>query len=236
MIGLLLACAPPDTTRGVLVDALRGVPVAGATVRAEAEGEGCLRLSSVTDADGAFTLEAPCAGSSLTPVDPTWWLVEPVPLAAEVRLEVWPAPDTAGLFQLDGAALTPLVTNSPVGTLARPGGELRYPLVLPGTVPQLTPDDHVVLAGPEVAGWTLSPLLPTPAQAVAGPDGPGTFGEWVAIGPAAPVVAREVSAATAPSGRPGGARYLPVAGLASGRWFLGEGQASRGVVIDLVDR
>lgn len=253
MILALLACSPPDTARGVLVDALRGAPIAGATVRAEAPGEGCLRVSTVTDDEGTFVIEAPCADSVVVPVDPQWWAPTPAPVAAELRLEVWRAPAAPGLYALRGAELTQLTTNAPVATLALPAGEVRYPLVLPGAPPTLSAADHVVLAGPEVARWSLSPLVPTPALRVEGPDGPSTFGEWVAVGQRVgadgavtpvetKVEPRDISGGVTGGDPPSQAdehpdhyRYLPLAGLDSGRWFLGEGEASRGVVIDLVD-
>lgn len=242
MIVLLFACAAPESTTGVLWDALHDAPVVGAAVRAEAEG--CVRVSSLSDDAGHFEIDTPCAGGTLAPVDAAWWSPTATPVAPEVRLEVWPAPETDGAFLLRDGVLEQLTTNTPLGGFTTARGEVRYPLVLPGEPPRADHDDHVLLAGEVAGSLPLWPLLPTPALTGEGPGGAVRFDAWVAVGqdvsidgdvtPRDPAPAGAEVTGTTP-GRPATVRYLPTGPLASGRWLLGEREASRGVVIEVVD-
>ncbi len=238
-----LACSPPERVEGVLNDALRGVPIVGATVRAEAPEADCLRVSSVTDSGGHFVVEAPCVGSRFFPVDDRWSLATSVGLdgTAMLRLDAWPVPAADGLYRLRGDEFLTLTTNTPMGSLRLAGGEVRYPLVLPGERPDIHDADYVMVAGAGLEAWGAARLCPSPELRVDGPDGPSTFGAWSVVGaevgldggivPLPQLTGgRDVSI---PDARP--IRYLSLGDQVPGPWILTESDNRRGVVIDLVD-
>ena len=240
---LVLACSPPERVAGVLHDALRGVPIVGATVRAEAAESGCLRVSSVTDSEGRFAVDAPCARSTFSPTDERWSLAEVVVLdgTTPLQLEAWPAPAADGLYRLRGDELLTLTTNTPLGSLRLTGGDVRYPLVLPGEPPAIADADYVLVAGTGLDGWALSPLIPSPMLRVDGPEGPSTFGAWSIVGAEVgvdgsvahrPPVTIDRDVNLPPARR---IRYLSLGEQTPGSWILTQSDASRGVVIDLVD-
>ncbi|MSQ00545.1 MAG: hypothetical protein EXR71_01470 [Myxococcales bacterium] len=243
ILSFVLACSPPQRAEGVLTDALRGTPIVGATVRAEAADPACLRASSVTDSAGRFLVDAPCAGSTFSPVDDRWALTAAVVLdgSSPLQLDGWPAPAADGLYRLRGDELLTLTTNTPLASLHLPGGDLRYPLVLPGEAEDIQAGDYIVIAGAGLAGWGATRLFPSPELRVDGPAGPATFGAWSVVGAEfgddgsialtpAVMVGRDVSLLDS---RP--IRYLSLGAQLPGRWILTERDASRGVVIDLVD-
>lgn len=237
MILALLACAPPDAIRGTLVDARTEAPIAGVTVRAEAEGEDCLRVSSATEEDGSFVVEKPCAATyTFTPVDPTWWLPEAVTArSGEVKLAAWRAPESGGIWAIRGGELGPLPTNTALGELAVGATPVRYPLVIPAELPTLPADAALILSGTDLASWAVAPLLPSPAVVTSTPEGPARFDPWQTLG--ATLAADGTStpstvevAEHTVTGNDRSIRYLEVGKLPAGRYGLAATASTRALI------
>ncbi len=242
MILALLACTPPDAMRGTLVDARTDAPIPGVTVRAEAEGDDCLRVSSATEEDGSFVVEKPCAATyTFTPVDPTWWLPEAVTArSGEVKLSAWHAPESGGIWAIRGGALEPLPTNTALGELSVGATTVRYPLVLPAEPPTLPADAALVLSGADLAGWTVAPLVPSPAVITAAPEGPARFDPWQTLGA---TLAADGSSTPATvevpertvTGEDRSVRYLDVGKLPAGRYGLSAAGSTRALLFTVAE-
>jgi hypothetical protein len=166
ILALLSACHAPEQVHGTLRNALTLNAIPGASVRAVGESEDCLRVSAPSDAQGRFDLADLCPGEDyrLEPVGETWFLVEPTPARAEVELQLWPLPESDGVYRLDEATYTPLLTNTQLEPVHfNAGGEARYPLSVPEGAPRVTGNQFLALIGAEAAdGWTLQALVANP--------------------------------------------------------------------------
>lgn len=239
---MLLACARPWDTGGVLVDARTGAPIAGATVRLRTEAEGdCALREAGTDPEGRFELAGLCGGHAYraAPADPLWWVaVEPeVQAGGRVELRAWRAPTSDGVYLLEGTELRQLTTQTGVSERmwAPAGRNIAFPTELPETLPAVRGEAALVLAGEEVvAGWSLQPTWDGPELSLGPAEAPVKMWPWVYLGAkiredGALEELKVEATSTGPDARP--LRYFGADAVPAGRYALRSPGKSRAFLL-----
>lgn len=244
---ILLACATPGDVTGSLADARTNTPIADCEVLLSAGVTKCDRTVK-TDADGHFSAPDLCGNQRyrIAPADPLWWVAVPPEIdggakGTTVDLRAWRAPESDGVYLLDGASLVQVVSQTTIDqAMYSPAGRvIRFPTELPGQLPTVDTEHTLVLRGTElIEEWVFEPLWDGPALTLGLADAPMQVWPWTYIGaqideagslevlsasPADPVdlekegrKVRYLGAGTLPAGRyalsrPGGKRAILLA-------------------------
>lgn len=240
MILALFACADPEALTVAVTDARTGRAVAGVAV--QLSGEGCPAEPLTTDDDGELDVPEPCRRAKASVVDEAW-SAEPVEGGGALGVQAWPAPPHDGVWLVDGATTSPVLTNTALDELPLLGGagSVRLPVEIPGGRPTLTGARELLLAGDAAAAMVWEPLVQADARRF-GPDAtPVPVAPWVYLGvrfvddrtvervDAALDAAKVVRATVA--GRP--LAWIPATALSPGTYALSAPGSRRAVVVEV---
>lgn len=178
LLGLAAGCSSPGAN-GVIVDGMTGEPVAEARVVASATSQTsltCMNFETTTDAQGHFQFKGLCdAEYALKLDDESLWMAEvdtiPAGGASNLEVKVWRAPAGSGLYRLSGGEIESLRAAGDIMKEKIKGTDelAHYPANIPGAIPVIGPNDHLVLVGQSAVEQTrIDPLIAS---------GPRIFGD-----------------------------------------------------------
>lgn len=243
---ILLACASPGDLSGTLVDARTSAPIAAASVVLTAGSPECDQVLTTDDA-GRFSSPKLCGGKRylVAPADPLWWVATPVEVdggakGATLELRAWRAPDSDGIYLLDGDELSQVVSQTSIdeAMYAPASRTIRFPTELPGTLPTVDKDHALVISGKDIVStWVFEPLWDGPELTLGPADAPMKVWPWTYIG-AKIDEAGSLSVLTATPANPVDleadgrqVRYLAAGTLPPGRYALTRPGGKRAILL-----
>lgn len=239
---LLLGCTPePGTASGTLVDA-RGGAIGAAELRLTASLPECAPITVTTDAAGVWSAADLCGQATWTvaPVDPLWYLPQPVAAAIDTTIRVWRAPEGAGVYLVEGTNITTLTTNTVLDSVAVFGTTdlVQLPVEIPGALPRIEASRALLIVGPDPA-LAFSPLVASDRRVFGTKDAPVPVDPWVYLGVrfTGDTTFEPVTASVRPEGvqsveGPRALRYVSADALPPGRYALPTTDGSKAWLLD----
>lgn len=238
----LLACTPePGTASGTFVDA-RGGTIPNAELVFTASKTECAPKRATTDADGAWQVADLCGQATWTvaPADPLWFVATPPAAVPDTELRAWRAPESEGVYLIDGTSITTLTTHTVLDAAPVFGTTelVRFPVEIPGEVPRIDGTRALLIVGSDPA-LTFAPLVPSERRVFGSKDAPRPLDPWVYLGVrfTDDTTHEAVVATVRPEGvttvdAPRALRYVSGTALPAGRYALPTTDGARAWLLD----
>lgn len=172
---LTLSACSKGAVSGSVTDGLSGQPVSELRIlaRSEATDLTCQAFETTTDASGAYSFDALCAGNTytLSSGDEDRFFTGTTEVSGDAQLpdnalQSWIGPDGSGVYILDAEGkMTPMRTHSDVqkASIFETETMVRYPDSTPGTWPRIVPGTYLMLVGQStIENQKLHPMETSP--------------------------------------------------------------------------
>jgi hypothetical protein len=241
------ACDRSGTIHGLARDGLRGHGLPDVLLVPDTPSENCPPIHLVPDAGGGFyssvcgsqnyTLDAPQSAGGIH------WRVQPVTVHAneDVSLEGWPTATEPGVYVLSDVLTRISPSVAMEASQALPSNTtVRFPLEIPGTVPQVKTGQFLLLQGTEADDRLVRLGASTTPVSFARLAPPTVLGPWwfegVDISPEGAVTALPAVAPTTTTKDLQGLHvtWISASAVPAGRYLVGKPDQPRAWMVDFV--